>query len=70
MIEKPSERILKRRYRSKAAVLSITSMVDILTIMLIFLLKSFTTGEVMLTPMKDLELQNLLQRNKLKAIVK
>lgn len=58
MIDKPSERIKKRRIKTMQPVLNVTSMVDILTIMLIFLLKSFTTGEVLLTPMEDLTLPN------------
>lgn len=47
---------LKRPPQSEEMALQITSMADIFTIILVFLLKSYTTGAVNLTPTKGMQL--------------
>jgi biopolymer transport protein ExbD len=51
-------RAKKIRIEEPAAELNITSLMDIMTIILVFLLKSYSTEEITVTPSDDLSLPN------------
>ena len=54
----------KKRPEEPEAELNITSLMDIMTIILVFLLKSYSTEEITVTPSEDLSLPNSSARLK------
>jgi biopolymer transport protein ExbD len=60
----------KRQLESKEFALNITSLMDILTIILIFLIISFSTEETEVTPPKDFKLPASASERKVKLAVK
>jgi biopolymer transport protein ExbD len=50
----------KARRREDAAGLNITSMMDMMTIILVFLLKSYSTQDISVAPSEDLELPTFI----------